>query len=56
MKLNEINIGIYEGRLLTMAIAIITGDYETNKTPDEVLKKIIKLEKKVYKKQINQQS
>ena len=36
-ELNEINYQINEGRLLMAALAIITTECRTNKTPDEVI-------------------
>ena len=38
--LNEINYQINEGRLLMAALAIITTEYRTNKTPDEVISEL----------------
>ena len=35
--LNEINYSINEGRLLMAALAIITTECRTNKTPNEVI-------------------
>ena len=38
--LNEINYQINEGRLLMAALAIITTELRTNKTPDEVISEL----------------
>jgi hypothetical protein len=38
--LNEINYQNNEGRLLMAALAIITTECRTNKTPDEVIKEL----------------
>ena len=38
--LRDINTDFAEGKLLMAAIAIITGSYETNRHPDEVLNEI----------------
>jgi hypothetical protein len=42
-ELNEINYSINEGRLLMAALAIITTECRTNKTPDEVIEELNKL-------------
>jgi len=44
---NQINTDTPEGFMLLMAIAKITSQYETNKTPDEVLNEISILADKV---------
>ena len=38
--LNEINYSINEGRLLMAALAIITTECRTNKTPNEVINEL----------------
>jgi hypothetical protein len=38
--LNEINYQINEGRLLMAALAIITTECRTNKTPNEVISEL----------------
>lgn len=38
--LNEINYSINEGRLLMAALAIITSECRTNKTPNEVINEL----------------
>jgi len=38
--LNEINYSINEGRLLMAALAIITNECRTNKTPNEVISEL----------------
>jgi len=49
LKFREINDGIEEGRLLVMAVAVITSTPGyTNKTPDAVLARLVHLEGKVY--------
>ena len=42
-NLNEINCKIYEGRLLMAALAVITTECRTNKTPYEVIDELDKL-------------
>ena len=39
-ELNEINYSINEGRLLMAALAIITTECRTNKTPNEVINEL----------------
>lgn len=39
-ELNEINYSINEGRLLIAALAIITNECRTNKTPNEVINEL----------------
>ena len=41
--LNEINYSINEGRLLIAALAIITTENKTNKTPNEIIKQLNQL-------------
>jgi hypothetical protein len=41
--LNEIDCEIYEGRLLMAALAVITTECRTNKTPYEVIDELDKL-------------
>ena len=41
--LNEINYQINEGRLLMAALAIITTECRTNKTPNEVINELNQL-------------
>ena len=41
--LNEINYSINEGRLLMAALAIITTECRTDKTPDEVISELNQL-------------
>ena len=48
MILTEINTDIEEGKLLLAALAIITTESRTSQTPDEVLKDVIDLSKKIY--------
>jgi len=47
--LNEINYSINEGRLLMAALAIITTECRTNKTPDEVIKELNKLSEHMFR-------
>jgi|688.fasta_scaffold1363449_1 hypothetical protein len=42
-ELNEIDCEIYEGRLLMAALAVITTECRTNKTPYEVIDELDKL-------------
>jgi hypothetical protein len=42
-ELNEIDCEIYEGRLLMAALAVITTECRTNKTPREVIDELDKL-------------
>ncbi len=47
--INEINTGTEEGKLLLAAMAKITTESQTNKTPDQVLRQLNKLSKKMFK-------
>ncbi len=47
--LNEINYSINEGRLLMAALAIITIECRTNKTPDEVIEELNKLSEHMFR-------
>jgi len=47
--INEINTDITEGKLLLAAIAKITTESQTNKTPNQVLSQLNKLSKKMFK-------
>jgi sulfopyruvate decarboxylase TPP-binding subunit len=46
--IKEINTEIPEGKLLMAALAIITTESRTDKTPYEVLEIITKLSKEMY--------
>lgn len=48
--INNINTEIEEGRLLIAALAILTTTTFTDKTPNEVLVKIISLSEQIYDK------
>ena len=48
--IDDINTKTEEGRLLLMAIAKITTESQTDKTPDEVVEQLNKLSKKIYNK------
>jgi hypothetical protein len=48
-ELNEIDCGIYEGRLLIAALAVITTECRTNKTPDEVIEELNKLSEHMFR-------
>ncbi len=50
--LKDINDKTVEGKLLIMALAKITTESQTDKTPDEVLKQVVTLAKNVYEEQI----
>jgi len=47
MKFEQINTDIEEGKLLIAALAKITTEFQTDKTPKEVLKQLIKLKDKM---------
>mgnify|MGYP003654335409 CR=1 FL=1 len=46
--INEINTNTEEGQMLMAALAKITTESQTNKTPYEVLKQITKLKDQMY--------
>ena len=46
--LNEINTSTEEGKMLMAAIAKITTESQTDKTPYEVLEQITKLKDEMY--------
>jgi hypothetical protein len=50
--LNEINYSINEGRLLMAALAIITTELRTNKTPDEVIEELNKLSEHMFRTEL----
>jgi hypothetical protein len=47
--LNEINYSINEGRLLMAALAVITTECRTNKTPYEVIDELNKLSEHMFR-------
>ncbi|CAB5218603.1 hypothetical protein UFOVP213_36 [uncultured Caudovirales phage] len=47
-ELNEINYSINEGRLLMAALAIITTECRTNKTPNEVINELNQLADEMF--------
>ena len=47
--LQEINYQTDEGQLLMAALAIITTELRTNKTPDEVIKELNELSKHMFR-------
>jgi len=47
--LNEINYQITEGRLLMAALAVITTECRTNKTPYEVIDELYKLAEHMFR-------
>ena len=49
LTLSEVNINTREGRYLMAALAKITTESQTDKTPDEVLKQCYVLQKKMFK-------
>jgi hypothetical protein len=57
-ELNEIDCGIYEGRLLIAALAVITTECRTNKTPLEVIDELDKLSVHMFRSEpkINNQN
>ncbi len=48
-SINEINIDIPEGKLLLASMAKITTESQTDKTPNQVLRQLNKLSKKMFK-------
>lgn len=46
-KINEINLEAEEGKLLLASIAKLTTESQTDKTPQDVLKQLNKLSKKM---------
>ena len=48
-SLNKINYQTEEGRLLMAALAIITTESRTNKTPDEVIEELNKLSEHMFR-------
>lgn len=50
--LNEINYQIDEGKLLMAALAIITTECRTNKTPDEVITELNKLSEHMFRTEL----
>ena len=46
--ISEINTDIQEGKLLIAALAKITTESQTDKTPDEVLEQVTKLANEIY--------
>jgi SepF-like predicted cell division protein (DUF552 family) len=47
-EVNEINTNIEEGKMLIAALAKITTESQTDKTPFEVLEQITKLKDEIY--------
>ena len=50
--LNEINYQTDEGKLLMAALAIITTECRTNKTPDEVIEELNKLSEHMFRTEL----
>ncbi len=48
MKLSDIDTCLIEGKLLMAALAIITTESQTDKTPEEVLEQCFDLQIKMY--------
>ena len=48
-SINEINTDIPEGKLLLASMAKITTESQTDKTPNQVLRQLNKLSKKMFK-------
>lgn len=49
INLSDVNTNTKEGRYLMAALAIITTESQTNKTPDEVLEQCYLLQEEMYK-------
>lgn len=47
--LNKINTKTEQGKMLLAAVAKITTESQTNKTPDQVLRQLTKLKNKMFK-------
>lgn len=53
-EINEIDIDTELGQYLLAAIAIISRESQTDKTPNEILLKIGELKKEMFEKQLKQ--
>jgi hypothetical protein len=51
-NLSDINTNIQEGRYLLAALAKLTGESQTDKTPDEVMEQCYLLQEKMFKEEI----
>jgi hypothetical protein len=47
-KLNQINTGTQEGKMLIAALAKLTTESQRDKEPDEVLAQVNELKNKIY--------
>ena len=47
-NIQDINTDTEEGKLLIAALAKITTESQTDKTPDEVLQQVVKLKSDIY--------
>lgn len=47
-NIQDINTDIEEGKLLIAALAKITTESQTDKTPNEVLQQVVKLKSDIY--------